>query len=267
MRVAGNKKLTMRLARSLGTRTPRTFESAADVREYPVVAKAVEGSGSVRYVNCSEELSRVPAAGWLLQEYVPGEGYGFFALFNHGKMRAFFMHRRMREYPITGGPSSAAESVYDDELRAMGSRLLENLNWHGVAMVEFKKDARDGHYTLMEINPKFWGSLGLAIASGVDFPYLAAMMAVNGDVDPLTHYRVGVRFRWPLPDDVLHVLANPKAAREFVRDCLDRSARTDLSLRDPRPNLFQLALTARAIVSRVRAGNLRYPHGVPEVAA
>jgi predicted ATP-grasp superfamily ATP-dependent carboligase len=201
----------------------------------------------------------------MLQEYVPGEAYGFFALFNQGKVRATFMHRRIREYPVTGGPSTTAESVYDPELKALGLRLLEALNWHGVAMVEFKKDSRDGGFTLLEINPKFWGSLGLAIASGVDFPYLAARMAVEGDVEPVSDYRVGVRFRWPLPDDVLHVLANPRAAAAFLRDSFDRNVRSDLSLSDARPNLFQVLLTFQAIASRLRHGNLRYPDGVPEV--
>ena len=42
--------------------------------------------------------------------------------------------------------------------------------WHGVAMVEFKRDERDDTPRLMEINGRFWGSLQLAIDAGVDFP-------------------------------------------------------------------------------------------------
>jgi len=60
---------------------------------------------------------------------------------------------------MTGGPSTVAESIYDEELKRQGLLLLEALNWHGVAMVEFKKDSRDNEFKLMEINPKFWGSL------------------------------------------------------------------------------------------------------------
>jgi predicted ATP-grasp superfamily ATP-dependent carboligase len=174
------------------------------------------------------------------------------------------MHRRVREYPVTGGPSTTAESVRDPELEALGLRLLETLNWHGAAMVEFKKDSRDGEFTLLEVNPKFWGSLGLAIACGVDFPYLAARMAADGDVDAVSDYRLGVRFRWPLPDDVLHLLAKPRAVGSFLRDSIDRNVRSDISLRDPKPNLFQVLLTLRSIATRLREGSLRYPHGVPE---
>ena len=90
-------------------------------------------------------------------------------------------------------------------------------------MVEFKKDTRDGQFKLMEINPKFWGSLDLAIAAGVDFPYLAARMAAEGDIDPVEDYRVGVRFRWVF-DDAMRTLAAPGDLGAFVRDFFDRGA-------------------------------------------
>src|SRR5262249_10470047 len=48
-------------------------------------------------------------------------------------------------------------------------KLMAALNWHGVAMVEFKMDS-DGQYWLMEINPRLWGSLALSIDAGVNFP-------------------------------------------------------------------------------------------------
>lgn len=87
------------------------------------------------------------------------------------------MHKRIRELYTMGGPSTCAISVYDPKLLDYGLKILGALNWHGIAMVEFKKDSKDGTFKLMEINPKFWGSLDLAIASGIDFPYLLYKMA------------------------------------------------------------------------------------------
>ena len=66
------------------------------------------------------------------------------------------MHKRLHEVPPIDGPGSMAKSFYDDKLRSFGTKILEEFNWHGVAMVEFKKDMRDGQYKAMEINPKFW---------------------------------------------------------------------------------------------------------------
>jgi predicted ATP-grasp superfamily ATP-dependent carboligase len=76
-------------------------------------------------------------------------------------------------------------------------------------MVEFKKDIRDGEYKLMEINPKFWGSLDLSIACGVNFPKLLVEMALNGDIEPVFNYSKNIFYRWPFPDDLLHLSANP----------------------------------------------------------
>jgi len=65
----------------------------------------------------------------------------------------------------------------------MAKRLLDHVGWHGVAMVEFKLDERNNKPVLLEVNPRFWGSVYQAIAAGVDFPYLLYEMAVNGMFD------------------------------------------------------------------------------------
>lgn len=264
MQIASDKYRTMEMARELGIPTPREYSSIEDVNTYPIVAKGIYESGQVRYINSAEELNRIPLSNNILQEYIPGEGFGFYALFNKGEERAIFMHKRMREYPITGGSSTAAESMYDPELRDLGLTLLKALDWHGVAMVEFKKDSRDGKYKLMEINPKFWGSLDLSIASGVDFPYLTVMMALEGDIQPVLDYNRDVKFRWPFPDDILHMLANPKSAKHAIRDIFDKKAKSNIVLDDIKPNLFQLYQTGIVVLQHIRDGDLKYPHGKPE---
>ncbi len=71
----------------------------------------------------------------------------------------------------------------------LGLSLLKSLNWIGVAMAEFKVDPRDGIPKLMEVNPRFWGSLHLAIVSGVDFPYLILKMAEGRNLIRCLLYR------------------------------------------------------------------------------
>jgi predicted ATP-grasp superfamily ATP-dependent carboligase len=148
----------------------------------------------------------------LIQERLPleGEAFGCSALLDKGsQVKALFVHRRLREYPITGGPSTLRESVRHPRIEELGIRLLQSLKWHGVAMVEFKVDPRDNEPKLMELNPRFWGSLALAIHAGVDFPYLLYRMAMGKEFAPVVDYTVGVRCRWLLPGDILHFLQNP----------------------------------------------------------
>ena len=265
MQIASDKYQTMEMARALGVPTPKEYNSIEEIDAYPIVAKGIYESGQVRYINSAEELSQLSLSDHILQEYIPGEGCGFYALFNKGEERAIFMHKRMREYPVTGGSSTAARSTYDPELRDLGLTLLKALDWHGVAMVEFKKDSRDGNYRLMEINPKFWGSLDLSIASGVDFPYLTAMMALEGDIQPVFEYDRDMKFRWPFPDDTLHVLANPRSVKDVAREVFDRNARSNIALDDMKPNLLQLYQTGISVIGRIKNGNLKYPHGKPEI--
>ena len=70
------------------------------------------------------------------------------------------------------------------------------LDWEGVAMVECKHDPLTDRYYVMEINPRFWGSLQLAVDAGVDFPRLLVECALGGSPPPVTNYRAGIRSRW-----------------------------------------------------------------------
>ena len=116
------------------------------------------------------------------------------------------MHRRLHEVPSTGGPSSMASSYRDPELERLGKQILTATCWTGVAMVEFKKNESDGRYYLLEVNPKFWGSLDLSIAAGVDFPRLLLELLVNGRRPCTTlDYRDDCVFRW-LALDLAHAV-------------------------------------------------------------
>src|SRR5208283_2488478 len=151
------------------------------------------GSGNKQLIFTPEEVLRYGRSdndeSFVIQEFIQGEAYGFFALYRRGRIVASFMHKRIREVPPTGGPSSAAESVYDQRLLSLGTRILDHLSWHGLAMVEFKKDSRTHDFRLLEINPKFWGSLDLAIEAGIDFPHLATQMVTMNNVAAPKPYR------------------------------------------------------------------------------
>jgi predicted ATP-grasp superfamily ATP-dependent carboligase len=164
-------------------------------------------SGEVSYVRDAASLAdewlaqhrQVPLP--LVQERIPGHGMGVFVLADRGRIVARFAHRRLREKPPTGGVSVLRESIAVPEpVSAPAERLVEALAWHGVCMIEFRVDARDATPYLMEINPRFWGSLQLAIDAGVDFPLLLYRLASGDPPPPVESYRLGVRCRWLLGD-------------------------------------------------------------------
>jgi len=179
---------------------------------YPLVLKparsvseraGVRATFSVTYASDPSELDRkiraLPPAAFplLLQQRVVGPGTGIFLLVWDGKLKAQFAHQRLSEKPPSGGVSVYRESVSIDEaLRDRSRALLDRFGWRGVAMVEYKRDSATGQSYLMEVNGRFWGSLQLAIDSGVDFPRILVACALGEYTQPVPSYRVGVRSRW-----------------------------------------------------------------------
>ncbi len=150
----------------------------------------------------------------VVQEYVSGAGYGVSMLFNRGELRAKFSHKRLREKIASGGTSTKRVSIKNPLLEKYAEQLLGSLNWHGIAMVEFKYDEENDIGWLIDVNPRFWGSLALPIQAGVDFPYLLYKMALHGDIEPVMDYREGIVARWIL-GDVLATLSSIKAERSL----------------------------------------------------
>lgn len=215
-------------AASLGIPIPKTFEvpsleegmQLSQDLPYPVVVKPRVGAGSGGITYVSEPSGLLPALKGLfasgrkpfIQEKLPSNGKGIGASFlmdEDHSVRASFIHRRLREYPVEGGPSTLRESYAHSQASEDGLRLLQSFGFVGVAMVEFKMDPRDGLAKLLEVNPRFWGSLALSIDSGVNFPFLLTLMALGHNFAPVSKYRMGHLCRWLLPGDILHFIYNP----------------------------------------------------------
>ncbi|QXO93564.1 ATP-grasp domain-containing protein [Methanospirillum purgamenti] len=263
--IASDKRKTLDLAKKLNILTPMEYYSVKGINKYPVVVKGIYESGQIRYINSQEEVNRIDFSTNVVQEYIPGDGYGLYALFNKGELRTFFMHQRIREYPITGGSSTCAKSVFYEELKNTGIRILKELKWHGVAMVEFKKDTRNDNYVLMEINPKFWGSLDLSISSNLDFPRLLVEMSLKGDIEPIDNYSKDIIFRWPFPDDFLFLFSKPSSIIPMIRELFNKKAFSNIMIEDFFPNIIQIINTIIVLKSKILNKNLRYPHGKPKI--
>ncbi len=249
-----DKGATLKVAIENGVQCPKTFfidgvdeiEAFTDELTYPLIIKPRMGYGSRGIAMCKsrDELASKFSSVTrefgpsLIQEYIPnGDALGVYTLFNFdSEPRAVCVQRRIRSYPASGGPSTYRETVKRPELVEIAFRLLKAIKWTGVAMVEFRVDPRDNTPKLMEINPRFWGSLQLSILSGVDYPYLLYKLAMEGDVKPVMDYRAGVRCRWLLPGDFLWYLSSPNKIRNLPA-FVHRDNDDIISLRDPGPTL------------------------------
>lgn len=235
LEVALDKGKTSEVAAQGGLPVPRTWSPASAEELHGVVTelepgsfvvKPVEGSGSTGVVYGEHRDPEAWDTAWselgpmIVQERIPaaGRAVGVACLFDsEGELKASFTHERLRQYPVTGGPSTDRVSIHHAELERMSVTLLQGLRWRGIGMAEWKEDPATGDFKLLEINPRFWGSLELAVRAGVDFPALYARAALGEGLPSPPGYADGVRCRWMIPGEVLRYLSGPRGERESPR--------------------------------------------------
>jgi len=258
---ARDKGVTLKIAQELGLPIPRTYypENENDlekVEEYPIVLKPRFSSGSRGMVLCktSQELrenfkkiSEIHGP-LLIQKFIPqGREVGYYTLFDKNSQPvAWTIQKRLRSYPISGGPSTFRETIFHPQIKELGEKILKHLNWQGVAMVEFKIDSRDNLPKLMEINPRFWGSLALSIVAGIDFPYLLYLLYSGKKIEDSvqSQYKAGVRCRWLLPGDILWLLSAKKSWSNIKAFFQFRGTHYDIISRDDWKPIFGFFLAS-----------------------
>jgi len=135
-----------------------------------LIIKPRSGSGSVGilFIDTKEELlqacKELDMRKYIIQERLenPKDVEGGFFLFYEGQKISYYGHRRIRTYPVSGGVSIYSKCDLNPELEALGTELLQKLEWSGLAMVEFLYDPAAQMYKIIEVNPRLWGSLMLA---------------------------------------------------------------------------------------------------------
>lgn len=252
IRRANDKSTVLAAARKAGVPIPASYapESEEELEEVidrlrgPAIVKLRDDEGTILEPGARYRLARSAAEirrAWealhevrpfpVIQELLEGDGYGVGVLAKEGLVLASFCHRRIREYPIAGGPSAVCESVRDERLSSYASSVIRELRWTGVAMVEFKKE---GDYHLLEVNPRFWGSLPLATACGINFPDLLCRMAMGEEIARPADPPAGIKLRFLAMDLAAAWSALRDADRRrrylwgFVRDMFDFSVKDGL---------------------------------------
>ncbi|MBQ8696159.1 MAG: ATP-grasp domain-containing protein [Clostridia bacterium] len=216
-------------ASELGLPVPKQYVGEPDA--YPVVIKPHCGeklglTAADRYTiaNNKEEFETKIAKMRqydpepIAQQKVEGDGMGACLLIDaDGTLINAVCHRRIREYPITGGPSSCCESFYSEKMIADAYALLSSFGFTGMAMVEYK-----GEY-ILEVNPRVWGSYPMTVCCDSHFTedYARACAGEKLEYRPAS-YKQGVRMRFTLNDGmstISHLLKGHfKAAFGGVRD-------------------------------------------------
>ena len=204
---ANDKNRVRIAAESLGIKVPYTYEPGVLVEDFPIVVKPECGEkfglkAAERYIIVNDVYGYADACDKMseygelvIQKYVTGDGVGVSLLMTEERAVSAICHRRVREYPISGGPSACCESFFDAELVKSAEKLLLGIGYTGMAMVEFKGGC------VLEINPRVWGSFPLTYITDSTFceDYLKLSRGEN-ICHRLDNYKVGKRMNFLLND-------------------------------------------------------------------
>lgn len=197
------------------------------------------------------------AQGWIAESFFPGEGVGLSVLAARGEVRLAWQHRRMREVSDVGPSTARVGEPVDPALLSHVEALTAASGLHGVAMFEFRRDPASGAHVLLEVNPRFWGSLPLAIAAGADFPALLWDLLTTGACSPGPVRRTGI-VRASLTGEVDRIgnamAASPAGRLKalaalwlLIGRCLFRSQFDSWAPDDPEPFRAERRLLARRV--------------------
>ena len=263
-----NKKLTYSLAEKIGISIPKSCfpEDLSDIREiadqirYPVIIKPAvmhtfytQTGCKVVLIHTREELLEqyqrvkkiIPSSEIVIQEVIPGSPnnlYSCGSFFKDGNIVASVTGQRSRQIPMDFGKASTFVKLVEvAEVRSLSLKLLNALKYYGLSEVEFKYDARDRTFKLLEINPRTWKWHSIALLSELNLPYLlyCDMNGKNYSSD-LNSSRMMIEGKWideytDLYVSMREVLLKNMTMREYITTLTGSKIFSSLSSDDPLP--------------------------------
>jgi len=210
-----------------------------DTLKPPIVVKGLGDASRPEYFPSISDAAKraTERAPCLVQEYISGVTRGYYVVAFRGKPLLEFTHERIIEYDPSGGASLAAKGpVRDPNLYRLGRRITSLLNWTGPLMVETKWQVEHGKYIVVELNPKFWGSLHLPVSLGYHFPAVLAVAYLEGPeyaVNLAKNLKVSSGEYYWVIDGLRYLAKLPEVWLFMVMRSLKRKAFSDLDISDP----------------------------------
>jgi predicted ATP-grasp superfamily ATP-dependent carboligase len=283
-----DKQRQYRIAQEAGIPIPKTYfpQTIGEVKllshhiEYPCLLKPYRSHDARRH------LGRKVIVAWsapelilryseidtgklplMVQEVVPGGDsalFGYLALWDQeSRELAWVTKRKLRQFPALYGDGSLQVTVDAPGVVELSRRLLRKLDYRGFVGVEFKLDARDNSYRLMEINARAVSGNQLAINAGVDFAWIAYQYLTGSDlgVGSEKRFRSGVKYvneEWDVQAYLALRTANAMSLRAWLGSLRGVEATAVGAWEDPMPLIVGFFRLLRKLTSRPRAAARRW---------
>ncbi|HYS49801.1 MAG TPA: ATP-grasp domain-containing protein [Xanthobacteraceae bacterium] len=284
MRWAYDKRRMNERAAFLGLDVPRSFcpggrqdLARLDLRFPAILKPAVKQHGNAftlakawrvddrdallaRY---DQALALVSEDAIVVQELIPGRGdaqFSYAAVWQRGRPIGSLVARRARQYPIDFGYTSTfVETIERQEVEALACRFLTSLDYDGMVEVEFKYDARDRRYKLLDVNARAWTWISLGRKAGVDFPHLLWRLAL-GETVPPARGRPGAAWMHASRDVVAacqEMAAGHLSPKDYLASLRAPIEFAAFAADDPLPGMLDLPLVLARFLRRRLPDSLR----------
>jgi len=192
-------------------------------------------------------MKDLPGSEGLVQPYISGQNVSVSGVSWEGELVCALHHISERIWPVTSGITAYAKTIPPNvELEQGVSHLMRAIDWSGVFEVEFIRSPRGEHY-LIDLNPRIYGSLALAVAAGLNLPAIWVDL-LFGRRPSVGGYRAGIHFRQEEHDGraLARLLMNGDA-RGALEGLMPHRGTTHaiFSLRDPMPVLTSTTKLAK----------------------
>lgn len=229
--------------------------------QYPILTKPVNagyGSGIRRLTSFIEAREYIQSrlqygTKFLAQEEILGKDIDCSMLCKDGEILAATVQRpvfaNMREFAA----AAAIEFVQDDVVIEVASQIARLLNWTGIAHIDMRYDEKSGQVYVLEINPRFWGSLAGSTRSGVNFPVLSCQVTTGESLPSISARKI----RYSSPQTLMKfILQTRPEGQEPLK--FSETAFSDM-IRDPLPAIaaivsskFRFGLSTKSIRQALR---------------
>ena len=176
----------------------------------------------------------------IIQEMIPGTVTATCGLADSGEFVEYFQEERLRMYPVEGGSSSLRRGIREPKMAENAEKIVRELDWTGPIYIEFIQ-SEAGEFHVLEVNGRYWGSLGCAICGGVNIPLLHYQQLKDVQFTPSGTYKTGVKQRRLFYTDIKWLGAqieagNYRAAIPFLQSFSDADHDV-LAVDDPLPTV------------------------------
>lgn len=161
----------------------------------PVLIKpriAGDGEGILKFTDRTDIIRLVGTQTnffdeYLIQEYVDGYDIDCSVLCRDGVILAYTIQKTLYANRESYKPAEVIEFVHDAQVLDVATRLMKTLKWTGIAHIDMRCRSSNSQVEIIEINPRFWGSIQGSLNVGVNFPSLMCL-AAKGHAFPVPPY-------------------------------------------------------------------------------